>query len=366
MTELTAELVSAANAMVERLGIDTGSPGSVDTALWAALTDAGFTGIGISEESGGSGGELSDALAVLSAVTEKGALTPFLEHTILASWLAAAAGHHLAAGIATVAVADDRCRARTVGTGVVLDGVVSDVVHIAIADTLVVLLTGRETGARQTVAVIDLSNDRLTVTPGTDLLGTSVGAVTFDSTPTVFHEPSPIDGTEFEQRAALAYTVALAAVARAVRDETCRYATERTQFGRPLAKFQAVQQRLAGLAAITAFIDTAASSAVEIEGPGNGSLAIAAAKLVASSSAREVAAAGHQVHGAIGFTSEHRLGRFTTSLWTWRDRHGSERRWAEHIAAQILDNDIDLWDAVLGVGQAHGDRPRSTAEGVRP
>ena len=76
--------------------------------------------------------------------------------------------------------------------------------------------------------------------------------------------------------------------------------------------------------------------------------AVAAAKVVTSAYADEVAAAGHQIHGAIGFTAEHRLGRSTTALWTWRDRHGTEAEWADVLAGRVLDDGADPWEIITG------------------
>ena len=36
----------------------------------------------------------------------------------------------------------------------------------------------------------------------------------------------------------------------------------------------------------------------------------------------------HQVHGAIGFTHEHRLHHLTRRLWSWRDEFGVESDWS--------------------------------------
>nr|WP_237727078.1 acyl-CoA dehydrogenase family protein [Rhodococcus jostii] len=354
--------------MIERIDVDMQTPAqSIDADVWDALTESGFTAIGIPEAAGGSGGALADALTVLSTVSESGALTPFLEHTLLASWLAAEAGYELGSATATVGIGDARCTASVTGETIVLDGTVEGIVHAAVADTFVVLVAPAPNHDSPRIAVVSATATGLIVHHGTDLVGASVAEVTFEATPVLYHSSSPIDVTEVQQRGALAYTVALAAAARAVRDQTLRYANERTQFGRPLSKFQAIQQQLARLAALTAMAQTAAAAAVEESEAATPAsrAATAAAKVVASSAAREIAATGHQIHGAIGFTSEHRLGRYTTSLWTWRDRHGSERHWASALANRILDDGADVWDVIVGVDRQPCDdqQPPSGATG---
>ncbi|MEV0354860.1 acyl-CoA dehydrogenase family protein [Nocardia sp. NPDC050697] len=345
MTTWNTDLLEAVAAMAERTGIDTTTPAEgPDRALWAALTEAGFTGIGIPEERGGSGGDETDALSVVHAVTARAALTMLVEHTALASRLIAECTGGPAAGPATLAVAD-HCTLRETADGIVLDGTATGVVHGSDAQLLVLVLPAAEPGERPSVAIVAAGAPGITVDRGTDLLGAALDDYRFAGTPAELHE-SPISGDGLTERGALAYAVALTAAAGTVRDLTLRYAAERTQFGRPLAKFQAVQQRLAGLAALTALMETAVAAAA-----GDAisrRTAVAAAKVITSGAAREIAAAGHQLHGAIGFTAEHSLGRSTTALWSWRDRYGSERYWSEVLAGQILDGGADPWDLITG------------------
>ena len=53
------------------------------------------------------------------------------------------------------------------------------------------------------------------------------------------------------------------------------------------------------------------------------------------------AAIGHQVHGAMGYTYEHRLHHFTRRLWAWRDEWGNEFYWqaklGQHLAGLGAD-----------------------------
>jgi acyl-CoA dehydrogenase len=104
------------------------------------------------------------------------------------------------------------------------------------------------------------------------------------------------------------------------------------------------------MAALTTSMETSARAATDAASgdPATARDAIAAAKIVTSRHAHEVAAAAHQIHGAIGFTAEHPLGRFTTALWTWRDRYGTEHDWSAHLAERILDDGDDPWDVIVG------------------
>ncbi len=60
--------------------------------------------------------------------------------------------------------------------------------------------------------------------------------------------------------------------------------------------------------------------------------------------AGEGAAIAHQVFGAIGFTQEHILHRYTQRLWAWRDQFGTESEWAERIGRHVAGEGADeLW-----------------------
>jgi alkylation response protein AidB-like acyl-CoA dehydrogenase len=84
------------------------------------------------------------------------------------------------------------------------------------------------------------------------------------------------------------------------------HALERVQFGRPVARFQAVRHRLAealvAVAALDAVLDAAADE------PSVTTAALA--KAVAGRTARIVAAHAQQVLAGIGFTTDHAFHRY--------------------------------------------------------
>ncbi|WP_044505903.1 acyl-CoA dehydrogenase family protein [Gordonia sp. KTR9] len=347
MSDLATELAAATAAMLARFPVDLRTPGAESgTELWAALLDAGFTSVDVPEEAGGQGADLADALAVLDALAGAGALTPYAEHALLAAWLAGNVGHSLDGATATVAVVDDATVDRD-GERVRLSGDAVGVAHLATAE-VVVALAGTPDGPVIAVCRCDCPGVRLD--SGTDLSGMSFGDIDFEGVEADFAAASPITVDDLRTRGALVYAVALAAAARAVRERTVRYAAERVQFGRPLAKFQAIQQTLARMAAQTTLMETAARAATDAASGDavTARNAIAAAKIVTSRHAHEVAAAAHQIHGAIGFTAEHALGRFTTALWGWSDRYGDDHEWANVLAERILDGGVDSWDVIVG------------------
>ena len=74
---------------------------------------------------------------------------------------------------------------------------------------------------------------------------------------------------------------------------------------------------------------------------------LAAAKAYAGRAVTTVNRLAHQIHGAIGFTDEHRLQYSTRRLWAWRDEFGSESEWATMLGrAMALGGGAALWPAV--------------------
>ena len=127
--------------------------------------------------------------------------------------------------------------------------------------------------------------------------------------------------------------------------QSVEYANDRKQFGRPIGKFQAVQQQLAVLATQAAAAGAIAAHACERAGetddPG---FEVAVAKTRIDEAVNLSTSISHQVHGAIGFTYEHGLHLVTRRLWSWRAEYGSGRSWAARLGRQAIERGADaLW-----------------------
>ena len=148
---------------------------------------------------------------------------------------------------------------------------------------------------------------------------------------------------------AVARCVQMAGALEALLDMCVDYAGERVAFGRPIGRFQAVQHELAKLASETAAAMAASGAAADAVAEGltfddRVFFEVASAKVRIGEAARDGAAIAHQVHGAIGFTAEHVLHRYTRRLLAWRDDFGSESVWAARLGAMIAAAGADaLW-----------------------
>lgn len=130
--------------------------------------------------------------------------------------------------------------------------------------------------------------------------------------------------------------VMISGAVQEVLDMSVRYAGERSQFGKAIGKFQAIQHALAQLAGEAACATMAAQAAIEFAGLSEDIFAPACAKIRCGEASGKAAAIAHQVHGAIGFTREHQLHFLTRRLWSWRAEYGDERYWAQLLGKQAI------------------------------
>lgn len=126
------------------------------------------------------------------------------------------------------------------------------------------------------------------------------------------------------------------------------YCNQRVQFGKPLGKFQAIQQQLSVMAEHVLASMVAAESAFCGDAAHPPLLAAAIAKARTSEAGALVAASAHAVHGAIGMTDEYDLGVFTRRLQDWRAAYGAENHWNALVGRSLLESDAPLLDFVRG------------------
>ena len=113
-------------------------------------------------------------------------------------------------------------------------------------------------------------------------------------------------------RATAAHCVQMVGGAEAVVDMTVEYVKQRTQFGRPVGTFQAVQHHCANMATdVEGARHVAYQAAWAIAEGQPARREVAVAKAWCSGAYQRVCSLGHQCHGAIGFTMEHNLQLYT-------------------------------------------------------
>jgi acyl-CoA dehydrogenase len=210
----------------------------------------------------------------------------------------------------------------------------------------------KTSGGKTSIALVATTNCR--IEQNLNLGGDSHDTVTFDRvTPrAVMPAPDGFDLTSLLLMGAVARSLQIAGALETMLDISARYSNERVAFEKKISKFQAVQHNLAKLAGESAAAIAAATSAADafsddtIAGDA-AFLEAASAKIRCSEAAENASAIAHQVHGAIGFTIEHILHRYTLRALAWRDDFGSESYWAAELGKRVAANGADeLWPLV--------------------
>ncbi|WP_327152026.1 acyl-CoA dehydrogenase family protein [Nocardia sp. NBC_01329] len=350
MNDIIAELEAAVGEACAKHGgtdsVSASSTGGWNPRLWAALEQIGVTAISVAEEHGGSGGDISTAVAVLEVLGQHSVGVPLAETALLAGWLLADCGAVLPSGPMTACLAGSDLRLERKDDNLSVHGTVARVPWARCVDHVVVLGAGR---------VVLLHRDDFRVREGTNLAGEPRDDISIaTSVPLVrVHDvtvESGISDRGFRTRAALARAAHIAGAARRALELAVTYAGEREQFGRPIAGFQAVQQHLAAMAGEVLLAKVAVeAAALALDTEDDPDVAVAAAKAVAGQVAGLVSSLAHQVHGAIGFTDEHPLHYSTTRLWAWRDEAGNENYWSTELGRRAVSaGSHGLWPLLVG------------------
>ena len=292
---------------VLRAAEEEGWPGG----MWAAVEESGLPRALAPESSGGHGLSFPEAMVIVRAAGRNALPLP-LPETMLAGWLLARAGLPVPDGPMTVVFGD------TLSLSPVPAGLARRVPWAREHTSLVVMdRAGRVAMAPREDCQIERGENVAGEPRDTVVLGGKAQAM----------GNAGIDITGLRAVGAVLRSQQMAGALESLTEMTVQYALDRVQFGKPLGKFQAVQQNLAVLAGQTAAAIAAADMAAEAVEGTLSLLTIAAAKGRCGEAAGVGAAIAHQVHGAIGFTREHGLHHLTKRLWSWRDEFGNETVW---------------------------------------
>ncbi|MDQ1002166.1 acyl-CoA dehydrogenase [Neobacillus niacini] len=322
--------------------------------LWEQLVENGMVTVAIPEELGGNGGDYSDALSILRLAGKYSAPIPLAE-TYLANWILMGLGENVTDEITTVSCSKDvnPIQLQKNGDGWVVFGSVKQVPWARFAKKLLVM---GETSEGSIVALIPLKNAK--IIQGENLAGEARDEVIFNNVYLHDCKTIKVDGVLQKKNilygGALTRTAMMAGALENIMELTVQYTNERSQFGRPIHRFQAVQQHLAMLAGETAAASTAANCAVDSYGKDLFTNEIAFAKIRVNEAAGKASSIAHQVLAAIGFTYEHTLHHSSRRLWSWRDEFGTETDWEQIVTEQLVTLKQDgLWSMITGNENKH-------------
>jgi acyl-CoA dehydrogenase len=341
----TAEKIFADLADAQTINSD--KKGGWKAPLWQALSEAGLPLSWVPEDCGGSGASLAEGFSVLGAAGRFAIAVPLAE-TMLAGWLLAQAKIPSPEGEMTVAPAGPRDRI-TLNADGTLSGRARGVPFAKAAKHIAVLVNG--TGGLS-IALVEAAKCRIEA--ALNLGGDNSDTVTFSNVAAAAIKPAPkgFDLTSLLLMGAVARSLQIAGALETMLDISVRYSNERVAFEKKISKFQAVQHNLARLAGESAAALAAATSAADTIANSTSFddaiyLEAASAKIRCAEAAEKGAAIAHQVHGAIGFTIEHILHRYSLRAQAWRDDFGSESYWAVELGKMVAARGADeLWPLV--------------------
>jgi acyl-CoA dehydrogenase len=324
--------------LCEPATINDAEKGVWPKALWDALEESGLPLAWVPDDLGGAGATMADGFAVLRVAGRFAVPVPLAE-TLLAGWLLARAGIAVPNGPMTVAPvhADGHLTLREDGR---LAGRARRVPFARNAGHIAVLAHRGNDAAVALVAAAGLP-----ISQSTSLAGEPRDDLSFDGAVPEAVRPVALDEDLLVGFGAAVRLQQMAGALEKILEQSVQYALDRSQFGRPIAKFQAVQHNLATLAGEVAAASAAAYAAAEAcSRPEIAIGEVAIAKVRGGEAAGAGAAIAHQVHGAMGFTYEHSLHHATRRLWAWREEFGNEAVWAQRLGRMVAAHGADqLW-----------------------
>ncbi|MFB4164994.1 acyl-CoA dehydrogenase family protein [Alteribacillus sp. JSM 102045] len=323
--------------------------------LWDVLTDSGMIKVSIPEEKGGTGGSYTDALNILRLAGKYSAPIPLAE-TFLGNWLLNDLGQQVSDEPLTVAFPNINklLNFKKNGDDWILSGKVSSVPWARFAKQMIVI---GKTESEHVLALIKPEHGKIKFSQ--NLAGEARDSIIFDN---ILITDCPVIPIKYDwvvnqlwYGGALTRIVLMTGALERVLELTKVYSSERSQFGRPIHRFQAIQHQLALLAGEYAAAGVATDYAIQAYQEGHLSKEIAMAKIRINEAAGHAATIAHQVHGAFGFTYEHILHQNTRRLWSWRDEFGTETEWGAQLANQIMETDwIGLWPLLTQINEDKG------------
>jgi acyl-CoA dehydrogenase len=313
MSETRSLLTDTADRLFTDLAADPDAPFA---EVWPAIAEAGFESLLLDEDQGGFGGDWGDLFAVVRLAGTHALAAPVGEAAV-AAWALARAGLTPSEGLATIAPVVEGKLENGLFTGSLRGAP-----WASAAETVVAMHAG---------SLLRLRTADARIEPGQSPVGEPRDTLIFEAA-AVETTPSDID---LFACGAFLRTAQIAGALDAALAASIAYANDRVQFGKPISKFQTVQQNLAIFAIEAAAVNSAGQAAARAADAGDAGFEFAAAKLRANMAAGQGAALAHQVHGAIGFTLEYPLHRLTRRLAGWRSEFGGDRFWAQRLGRRV-------------------------------
>ena len=285
--------------------------------LWQSLEESGFADALVPEAAGGAGLSLADAWPIVFALGRHAVPAPFAQTMMARAWLHAAGLTTPAGSIAfapfQVTEADGKVSCRNVTFGRVADHVIAQL--------------------DQRVLVLAAKDASITISGGHGSLDADMQwpLASLNAAQQAQAKPHLMADLQAWCLAAL-----IAGASDRVLEMTLDYANQREQFGKPIGRFQAMQQQISEMAELVFGVRMASEMSCRSDGFEPAPLLAALAKMQCSHAVAKIAAITHATHGAIGVTQEYDLQLYTRRLREWARAGGGQGYWSSRIGAQAL------------------------------
>jgi pimeloyl-CoA dehydrogenase small subunit len=337
-------------------------PAGYSPAMWDQITELGLLGLPFEETLGGFGGGAVETAIVMDAFGRGLVLEPFFATVILGGGLLrraaptavlGALAPKVAAGKLKLAfahverhsrynLADVSTTAHKDGSGYILDGAKSVVIHGDTADR--VFVTARISGERRArngigLFLIDpaapgVARRGYPTQDGQRAAEITLTKVRVTADDLLNDNALPLVEHVIDEAIAALCAEAVGAM-QSMQDLTLEYLKTRKQFGRPIGSFQVLQHRsvdmLVAVEQARSMAMFAAVMAAE-DNPIERRRAISAAKVQIGRSGRHVGQEAIQLHGGIGMTNEYAVGHYFKRVTMIDQLYGDADTHLTHLA----------------------------------
>jgi len=337
--------------------------------LWRQIAGLGWTGVAFPESYGGTGGDFMDLAVLLEEMGRALCPSPFFSTVVLGGMTVLDAGSdaqkqdivtRICDGqmLMTLALTEQTASyeawgveavATRQGDNYVLEGTKLFVPDAHVAD--LILVAARTSGNADPEKGISL----FLVPSGTPgLSATQLSTIASDRQCEVVLNQVSVPASsllgEVDQgwpilqlaleRATAGKCIEMLGGAAAVVDMTVEYVKGRTQFGRPIGSFQAVQHHCANMATdVEGSRVVAYQAAWKVSEGVPAQREVSVAKAWVSAAYQRVCSTAHQTHGAIGFTKEHDLQLYTRRAKIQELNYG-DVNFHKDVALQYMEREL--------------------------
>jgi len=349
MTSVSDMISESVNRMlsqrVDRAVLDQFESGVWPGELWQLAEESGFSQV-LSTESADAEDGWQNAYPVFHASGFYRLPLPLAE-TIIAHALLSLAKLNPQEGPMTLIQQDSHLELHVEGNDLVLNGTAASIPWARFAKRIVI---AGQVGTQPILGVVETTAAGLNISPSENIAREPRDLVSFQNTHCNQYTSwgKGLPDAPVALFAALARAAMMVGAAQSVLQQSVEYANDRVQFGKPIGKYQAIQQALAILAGEVACAQTATLAACQSAKIAPSIFDVAVAKIRSGQAAGLAANIAHQVHGAFGFTHEHTLHYATRRLWSWRAEYGAESYWAAQLGRNVIERGGDeFWSGLI-------------------